>query len=161
MVIRRLGAGDAELLRDVRLRSLADSPDSFATTLADERALPAAQWLARASAPGEAVFVAFAPDGEPVGIAGARPHDDAGAVIGLWGMWVAPRARRRGLGERLVAAVARWAAEQGAGRLRLGVMADVPASVAFYERLGFVAADGERVFRRDPSRRWREMLRVL
>jgi GNAT superfamily N-acetyltransferase len=160
-VIRRLGAGEAELLRRVRLSSLADSPSSFATTLTDASALPGAEWAAQAAAPGEAVFVALRVDGEPVGIAGARPHADDGETIALWGMWVAPAARRSGLGERLVAAVAGWAAEQGAARLRLGVMTDVPAAIAFYERLGFQQAGEPRVFRRDPSRRWWEMFRAL
>ena len=159
VLVRALGAGEADLLRRVRLRALADSPMAFASSLAEERDLPAETWAARAAAPGESVFVALDDAGEPLGMAGARPREEDPSIVGLWGMWVDPAARGRGVGGRLVAAVAEWARARGASRLRLGVMSDVPGSVGFYERLGF-RPDGEpRTFSRDPTRSWLLMLR--
>jgi GNAT superfamily N-acetyltransferase len=66
-------------------------------------------------------------------------------VATLWGMWVALSARGGGLGRQLLAAVADWAREAGADRLRLAVTdceASAPAA-ALYRKLGFVET-GER-----------------
>ena len=57
----------------------------------------------------------------------------------LWGMWVAPSARGRGLGRALTEAVIGWARDRSFTRLRLGVTAAAPDALRLYERLGFAA----------------------
>jgi ribosomal protein S18 acetylase RimI-like enzyme len=52
-------------------------------------------------------------------------------------MWVAPAARGRGVGDRLLAEVERWARERGARTLRLAVAAGNRPAVALYLRHGF------------------------
>ena len=159
--VRAITNGDGGLLRRARLAALADSPASFAASLAEEMKLPSAEWAARArGSPGEVVFVALDDGGGPLGLAGARPHHEDPDAIGLWGMWVAPAARGHGLGSELVATVDRWARGRGAARLRLGVMSDVPRAVGFYERLGFTRVQ-ERRYVRDPARSWYLMTRPL
>lgn len=51
-------------------------------------------------------------------------------------LFVRPEQRRQGFGKRLVEAVEAWAANVGAERLRLGVLAANEGGNAFWERLG-------------------------
>ena len=51
---------------------------------------------------------------------------------------VAPAARRRGVGRRLLSAACAWAASQGAAALFLEVAASDPAARAFYASVRFV-----------------------
>jgi len=117
-----LGTGDADRLREVRLRALADAPFAFASSLERERDYGAEFWEGRV-AESElgvvgAVFVAI--DGpRNVGMAGGFFASGDRETATLWGMWVDPAARRRGVGRTLVEAVASWARESGAKILRL------------------------------------------
>ena len=64
-----------------------------------------------------------------------------GAVTYVSDLWVAESERGSGLGRRLLAAVARDAAEcWGAERMKLNVYHATPRPRAFYARLGFVPA---------------------
>lgn len=81
----------------------------------------------------------------------ATATDVRGQVIGIgrlglcsaWGgvaaMWVAPSARRRGLGSRLLVALARAAADRGAASMHLQTDTDNTAALGLYERHGFEA----------------------
>ncbi len=54
-------------------------------------------------------------------------------------MWVAPEARRRGIGQALIERIVEWSA----GRpLSLRVMDGNQAAITAYERHGFVLQDG-------------------
>jgi GNAT superfamily N-acetyltransferase len=146
--IRRLRRGDGDQLRDVRLRALADAPYAFSSSLEREADLGQAFWEERVaeSERGEdgVVFVAV-DDARSLGMAGGFFVDEGRAVAMLWGMWVDPRARRGGLGRALAEAVADWARDSGADRLRLAVTdceACAPAA-GLYRKLGF-AETGER-----------------
>lgn len=145
VAIRRASVRDAGSLRVVRLRALRDSPAAFAATLAAEAERPDSDWLALAaeSEIGEAEAVFLAGDGEPdLGMAAARWFDRDQGIVALWGMWVDPTARRRRIGERLVAEVHDWAARRGAARVRLGVIEAIAGAQEFYLRLGY-ARTGE------------------
>jgi ribosomal protein S18 acetylase RimI-like enzyme len=60
-------------------------------------------------------------------------------------LFVAPRFRGQGVGERLIRRAAALGREQGAAYLRLAVDADNFAAQAFYERLGIGHRDGDRI----------------
>jgi N-acetylglutamate synthase len=64
-----------------------------------------------------------------------------GVVVEDWlvvtAVTVAEEARRRGLGTAVMAALARWAQDRGAGRCLLQVVETNAAALALYERLGF------------------------
>ena len=153
----------------MRLAALADSPEAFAASLADEAGLPMQEWTWRASvgAAGaeQIVLLAFDDDDddddEPCGMAGGRWYGEDGETVALWGMWVAADARGSGLAARLLQEVVDWAAGQGARRLRLGVMVDCTRAIAFYERCGFAPTGVQRPLVRDPSCSWAEMVRAL
>ena len=122
---RQIGEDDWEVLRDLRLRALADSPDAFGSTLEREAAFTEADWRQRAS--GHVVVVE---DPEPVGMAGTFDND---GVPHVWGMWVDPAHRGHGHTRRLLDALLPYG---GPAVLDVNVANDV-ARVA-YERYGFV-----------------------
>lgn len=61
---------------------------------------------------------------------------DLRPTLRLKELYVAPAARSRGLGERLLAAVSHWATVRGAGRLNWDVLAGNQRAERFYQRLG-------------------------
>lgn len=74
VVIRRLGAGDAELYRGFRIRAVRETPTAFTSSLAEEMTRPLEATVERLTAPGrpnDAVFGAFN-DGELLGVVGLR-----------------------------------------------------------------------------------------
>ena len=138
--VRPIRASEADLLRDLRLRALADSPDAFGSTYEAEMSLPPRAWAERAevSARGE-IRVTFVAEGAAgwVGMAVADLDSDRPGVARLFGLWVAPEARGAGLGLALVTAVATWAHERGARSLNLLVVASNAAAIRLYERAGY------------------------
>jgi ribosomal protein S18 acetylase RimI-like enzyme len=135
--VRRIGADEADLLRDVRLRALRDAPMSFGSTLAREEGYEPETWerWAADSAGGErqAIFVV-----EPgAGMASGVMDDEEPALIYLYAMWVAPEARGSGAGRALVEAVVAWATERGATRLTTSVTEGNAAGAALYAAAGF------------------------
>jgi ribosomal protein S18 acetylase RimI-like enzyme len=135
--VRRLGAGEAALLRDVRLRALRDAPLAFGSTLAREEGYERELWerWAADSARGErqAIFIVEPASGMASGVI-----DDADpALAHLYAMWVAPDARGGGAGRALADAVVGWAAERGARRLTTSVTEGNAAAAALYAAAGF------------------------
>lgn len=88
----------------------------------------------------ERVWVATAPDGALVGFAIAMPLD---AGIHLHELDVHPAHARRGLGARLIGAVAAWATGTGARAVTLLTFRDIPWNAPYYARLGFVSLADE------------------
>jgi ribosomal protein S18 acetylase RimI-like enzyme len=162
--IRRITPDDWQLLRDIRLASLADSPHAFGARYDEASSYADQEWrdTARASASGDsrAWFIAdddsmaagddsvaadddsvAADDEKAVGLVQARRRQPADCL--LFSMWVAPEARRLGAGRLLVDAVDAWGAAWGAQKIVLWVIAGNEPAQRFYERLGFrVVTDG-------------------
>lgn len=144
--VRRIRSDDAQLLRELRLRSLADAPDAFGQSLDDAAARPDAEWSAevRASSDGDrrAWFIAETDGDGPPGALGVvlvrrRPPD----VALVFSMWVEPRVRRSGVGRALIQAASDWAASWGAERVVLWVVASNEPGSRFYRRLGFTLVE--------------------
>ncbi len=126
--VRRVSEADWNALRDVRLRSLADSPDAFGSTLEREAAFGDADWQewARDAAAGsaETCFLAWLDD-EPVGVVGAYAEERRDHV------------GRQGFGRALIEAIVSWSAENGAPTIRLDVMVSNVEARRLYESFGF------------------------
>lgn len=136
--MRRIRADEGLVLRELRLRSLADAPDAFGQTVDEARARPEVEWHreARQGSRGDSRswFIAEL-DERPVGIVQGRrrrPH-----ALLVFSMWVDPADRRRGVGRELITAVERWGQACGATETVLWVLAGNTAAIAFYARLGF------------------------
>lgn len=146
--VRRVRAEEWEVLRDTRLRALADAPEAFATTHADAVARPDQWWRdwARRSATGDeqAMFLAWKGDA-PVGISGAFRSGDRVDVIS---MWTDPDERGRGIGQALLEAAVAFAGEAD---VRLSVTETNAAARRFYERHGFAPTGFTEPLRSNPS----------
>lgn len=127
------------MLRDIRLRSLLDSPDAFGQRYDEAVATTDDDWAstARASAAGDSRIWLFARDdsGAPVGVVQARRRPPADCL--LFSMWVVPEARRLGVGGMLVDMVQQWGSAWGAERVVLWVLGANESAMRFYERIGF------------------------
>lgn len=144
--VRRIRAQDWELAKCVRLAALADAPDAFASTLAEELALPEQRWRERAQENAQATTT--------IGFFALREEIPCGMVVGvrsadsrevtLNALWVAQNVRRRGVARALIEAVCAWAAEGGARRVVLEVTDGSQAAIATYRALGFVTLEGVR-----------------
>lgn len=140
MTIRSLGVEEWRLWRELRLRALADSPDAFRATLAQEWVQPDEWWMELVGStvehPRGGLWVAET-HGEAVGMLFGRlgPAFD---VLAVGAMWVAPRSRRGGVGAGLLRAVMGWARDAGATRADLWVTEDNAGALSFYRKLGFV-----------------------
>lgn len=152
-VIRLAGSDTARYIR-LRRRMLLDSPWSFAASPDDDVALQQDQLAGYLGEMEKAIFAVEEPDissgmREP---AGGLPELVAAASIrretqckfrhraGLWGVFVDPDHRVRGLGRVVVSAAVEVARSwPGVDYVDLGVSENAPAAQSLYESLGFRA----------------------
>lgn len=147
VLVRRLIPADLEVFREIRLRALTDTPENYGSIAAAERAQSDEEWLAKLA--GDAWFAAF-DDGRAVGLVAGRARDDGWI---LYSMWVAPEARRQGLGTRLLGEVRSAAEEDGAREVWLHVAEDNDQARRLYLRLGFLATGELEPMPNDVTRR--------
>jgi len=156
--IRRLEEGEVERFRSIRLRALRDAPWAFASTLEDCLAWSEETWSAQLA--GIAAFVAVS-DGADVGLVRGAPDRDRDDACWLISMWVAPRARGKGVGRALVDEVTRWARSARCERVLLDVVEDNRPAIALYETLGFRPTGESKVIARPGGGVIREIRYVL
>jgi GNAT superfamily N-acetyltransferase len=155
--VRQATVDDWEMVRDIRLAALQDAPYAFGSTYARESAFDEETWRGRLNNEENPTFLAF--DGDtPIGMDGV--YTESGDRI-LVAMWVAPDARRGGVGAALTEAVCEWAKKIGAPRVFLGVAEGNDSAQRLYERLGFTMTGRSQPLHSDPSRRTLEMARDL
>lgn len=138
--VRRVRREDGEALRELRLRALLSEPHAFGSNYEAEATAPLDRWdkLAASASTGPSQFIALAElQGRLIGMAGGYEPDDAPEERGIWGTWVAPEARRQGIGVELVEAIRAWSEQAGAKRLTLWVVDSNEPAVTLYRSLGF------------------------
>jgi len=137
--IKRITPEEWPTLRDVRLRSLQDSPEAFGQRYDEAAAGSDDDWAANARAAAEGNrriwFIARDENEAPVGVVQARRRQPFDCL--LFSMWVAPEARRLGVGSALVDAVQEWGESWGARRVVLWVLAANEPATRFYYQIGF------------------------
>ena len=157
-LIRLLTPSGAIAYRDIRLEGLQHDPDAFSSTFERESAMQL-DWFAERIVKGN-VFGAFEGD-QLLGVAGYWPQEGAKVShkAALWGMYVRKSARRSGLGQRLIAAVADHATER-VELLQLSVASDNEAAVRLYRKTGFLEYGRELKALKDGERYFDEILMV-
>jgi len=140
VLIRPIRAAEWPLVREIRLRALEDSPDSFGSTLAREQSFADHAWAERAEqwATGlpATAFVAETGAGW-VGFVMTRLEREDANRAGLYGLWVDPAWRAVGVGLALTQAVIDWARRREARLLTIEVVTSNAAAIQLYRRAGF------------------------
>lgn len=143
MSIRRLMVSDAIEYRQLMLEAYETHPDAFTSSASERAALPMSWWEARldeAPLAREVVFGAF--DGDRlVGAAGLsfESREKAKHKATLFGMYIPPEFRHRGLGRALVVAALHHARSRcGVMLVQLTVTQGNAAAQALYGQCGFV-----------------------
>ncbi|MER7756143.1 GNAT family N-acetyltransferase [Kitasatospora sp. NPDC097643] len=137
--LKILAPDDWPLWRELRLAALTDAPHAFKAGLAGWHHGGEERWRARLHLPGSHQVAALLhePGGVgAVGLAGGVPGADG--VRELRSVWVGPKARGRGVADRLIEEVERWARASGGTTLRLAVLPGNEPALALYRRHGFV-----------------------
>lgn len=138
IAIRRGTEADAEAFRALRLQALHDHPEAYAADYAPQVELPISAWVDRLrSAP-----IYFAMDevsGSLMGMAGIFPGNSTKTRhrATIWGVYVRPECRGRGIAGQLVKACVDWAAQQSLRFVTLAVVTTNLAAVNAYKRCGF------------------------
>lgn len=149
LAFRRLESSDAAVFKAVRLAALRECPTAFSSSYEEECDIPLSQAAERMAPDRDhAIFGAFE-DGVLVGTIGvareSRRKLAHKAVI--WGVYVAPAFRRRGIGRGLLdQALTHAASLPGLLQVTLGANAANPAAIALYESAGFERFGLERGF---------------
>jgi GNAT superfamily N-acetyltransferase len=141
ITIRSMTPDDVGLYRALRLKSLADAPDAFGSTLAAEEAYPEQHWRVRlelAGASGKDLPLLVFAAGTPIALAWAKCDPASPDVINLYQMWVDPARRGQGIGLALLDSVVLWATQLNASAIQLGVANAQEAAVRMYLKAGFI-----------------------
>ncbi|GAA5524957.1 hypothetical protein Maes01_01517 [Microbulbifer aestuariivivens] len=124
-----------ELLRNIRLQSLIDSPDAFAITHEQAEKLTPAEWRFIASGAAGPRFLIARHDGQAVGLIGAV---DSGGEYELVSLWVSPLVRGQGVGLELINSLRTLALEDGHRAVMLRVSSENTTAINLYLKAGFV-----------------------
>ena len=149
MQIGELGAEHARAFQELRLAALRECPSAFASSYEEEHDTPIAVVAERLAAKPDRCVLGAWLTSDLVGIVGLQRERirKLSHKAYIWGMYVAPAARRRGMGGRLLAqALTRAASMPGVRQINLGVNAANVEAVALYEAAGFTAFGVERGF---------------
>ena len=149
MELRVLEAGDVAAFTALRLGALQECPTAFSSSYEEECDIPLAQRAERMAPDRDhAIFGAF--DGQTlVGTVGLHreSHRKLAHKAVIWGVYVVPSFRQRGVGRLLLERALDHATSMpGLLQVTLGVNTENTAAIALYESLGFETFGVERGF---------------
>ena len=141
LVIRKLEASDAEAFAGLRRAVTEHNAIPMGLTLAEELGRPLQGFRDQLSYPApNAAFGAFRKKKLIGSAAVAWPNkfQSSRHKTHLWGVFVSPAERRKGVGRSIVSAAIGHAFANGASRVNLQVFVPNPEAIALYQSLGFV-----------------------
>jgi len=148
--IKLLGPEEWPVLRDIRLRALRESPESFLSSYEREVSFGSERWRAE-FARGE-WSIGFI-DTAPVGLLGTtRELDTPADQCYLEYMWVAPEFRRSGLAHSLLEVVLGRVRNNGVNTVFLWVLDGNTPAEQLYKSIGFVSTSQRQPLEADPAR---------
>ena len=163
LTIRRIGLDEGTLYREIRLDSLADSPDAFSTTFESANKRSLESWIEQADSAAvgrdRAIFLAFIDD-EPVGIAGLYGDAEEQALGGVVQVWVAHAHRGSGVAGALLDSVVSWARDSGFERISAWVNDENRRAARFFGKHGFEMTGKTEPFRPESAQVARLMTRT-
>lgn len=141
MDIRLLTSDDAEGFWHLRLEALRNDPASFADSAEEhlKTTIETARGLLSKSDPASNFVVGFFDQGKLIGTAGffRRPNNKERHKGHIWGVYVRPESRGKGVGSALMKEIIRRAREiNGVEQITLVASANLPAQ-HLYESVGF------------------------
>jgi ribosomal protein S18 acetylase RimI-like enzyme len=140
MEIRRLLPEDAAAFQTIRLHGLLECPSAFSSSHPEEVETPLATIAGRLEPkPDGAVFGCFV-NADLVGVIGVQREVRVKLAhkAFIWGMYVIPSYRRRGVGRNLVSRAMEYAAKElNVLSVNLGVNTENGPALALYEAMGF------------------------
>lgn len=141
MHVRQLTEADARAYRQARLRALREEPEAFGIAYAEEAARPPEATAERLRAhPDKFTLGAFDGQGRLLGVVTftRHPRQKERHKATISGMYVAPEARRQGVGRALLEeALARARRLPGLLQVHLAVVTRQAAARTLYASLGF------------------------
>jgi ribosomal protein S18 acetylase RimI-like enzyme len=146
-VIRLAEPKDWQAVRDIRLRSLREEPDAYASEYQTEARFDPARWKQRLATASS--YLAFDDDQALVGIATGVESPDGDLYV--VGMYVVPEARGSGCAHRLLDAIAELGIRRHGKRLLLEAAESNIRATRSYRSYGFVETGRRRTIDRDPS----------
>lgn len=148
ITVRALSEEEWDDFRSVRLAALQESPEAFVASYEDEKDYDEDFWRLRMRRSQRLIAEL---DGEAVGVVSVgqdRDDEDGdGTRAELFGLWVSPALRGKGVATKLVRAGAEDATNAGSTHLHYWVGTDNGRAVAFASSFGFRPTDRRRPVR--------------
>ena len=140
VTIRKLNEDDWRVFSEVRLKALQTDPQVFGSNFELESKFTETDWRSRLQSEDSSIFMLF--DGEkPIGITGVSVfrEDPSRQTAILWGSWLAPDYRRKGLSDLMYKTRIAWAkARPEIRRIIVSHRASNTASRSANQKHGFV-----------------------
>ena len=139
VVVRSFRKDEWKTYREIRLSALMDSPDAFGTTYEESLKLSDAAWRARLhNASDQTDYAMAATTGSRViGLGWVRIELTDPGTAHLYQMWVAPEARRKGAGRKLLESAISWSTARHCTKLLLDVTCGDRPARRLYDAFGF------------------------
>lgn len=154
MHVRRANAGDAALIRAMRIASLTEAPYAFGAKLEDVLAQSEREFVETAkrhsTSNSSTSFFLFS-GVDAVGSIGAFFEQGDARRAFICALWVDPAHRGTPAAALLVSTAIEWLGSQGAKTVFAWVADGNTRALAFYRRIGFLATDEVQPLPSDPS----------
>ena len=158
IAVRVLDESEWSLYRDVRLRALAESPDAFTATLADEADRDDQFWRDRMTRSDRLLAKRGSVS---QGIVSLGPYEQDPSAAEVFGLYVVPDARGTGVSWRLVEAAATLASQKGYPQLYYWVGTDNARAIGFAKNFGFRTTSYRRPARGSDLQRGEEEIAMM
>lgn len=139
LTIRPAAVADAPALFELRREALRNHPEAFSSDQAREDARGVAFWAQRIEDAAQSVIFVATAGADLVAMTGVYQESQAklNHIANVWGVYVQPEYRGRGVATELLDAGIAWARERDVLLVKLAVVTTNIAGIRCYTRAGF------------------------